>query len=444
MSGQRKVLIVSYYWPPAGGPGSQRTVKFAKYLSQFGWQPIVLTVERGEYPYIDKSLEEDIPTCVKIFQTKNWEPFLFYKKAIGRKHNEALPVGLLTLEKRSIKEKLAAWIRSNIFIPDARLGWIPFAVIKAFEIIRKEKIDLIFTSSPPHSLQLIGLILKCKTSLHWIADLRDPWTDIRYYRFINRTFWAQRYDNYLERQILKNADQITTVSKALSEGFQRKIPRANLRKFNVLPNGYDEENYKNLIVRKNHWFKIVHTGNLLSHQNPNVLWQALQKLSTWNREFKQDLKICLIGRVHDNIDKAIKEHKLEKNAKLQGFIPHKEVLKKIKNAEILLMVVPETQNNEGIVTSKFFEYVGSGRPILVIGPPSGDVGKIISRFNNSIICDYQDILKCCSFIEKNYKLWKKDKIPESEPNLRHSFSSEILTKELIRIFELTILDNAAK
>lgn len=437
----KKLLFVIYYWPPAGGPGSQRAVKFTKYLPEFGWQPIILTVKRGEFPYLDPSLKEDIPKTIKTYRTKSWEPFLFYKKVTGRKTEETLPVGLLTWEKGSINEKIAAWVRANIFVPDARIGWFPFAVYMGLKIIKKEEIDLIFTSSPPHSLQLIGMTLKYKTGLPWVCELRDPWIEIRYYQYLKRLFWTEKLDTALERRTLLKADQVITVSDALSRGFKQKLGYVPNNKFNVVPNGYDELDYEALGEGRVTRFKIIHTGNLLAHQNPRVLWRSLQQIFQNYPKIKQHLKIVLIGKIHKDILKSLRDYNFKQYVEIQGFIPHRQVLKEITTSTILLLVVPEIENNEGIVTGKLFEYIGSGKPILGIGPPKGDAGKIISKFKQSIICDYQDVESCYGFIERMYKLWLKDTLPESDLRLRRPYSRKILTQNLAEQFNRLIEKN---
>lgn len=435
----KKVLIISYYWPPAGGPGSQRVVKFAKYLPQFGWQPVILTVKNGEFPYIDPSLEKDIPSDVKVYRTKSWEPFLFYKKLTGRPALEALPVGLLTHEKKNVVERLASWIRANLFIPDARIGWIPFATKKGLQIIDEEKIDLIFSSSPPHSLQLIAKKLKERTGLAWVADFRDPWTDIRYYESMRRSRWASRKDFSLETEILQEADAIITVSASVLEGFKENAGDVDQKRFFVLPNGYDESDFDSIVSQGSSKFLIVHTGNLLEHQNPTTLWLSLKNLIEKNIVPRDRIQIKFFGRVHEKILLAARDSGLDALISQTGFVEHSQIVQEMKDAHILLMVVPNMRNNRGIVTGKLFEYIGSGRPILIIGPPDSDAGKIISDFDNSIICDYADEKRCMEFISRVFSYWMDNhRVPESPPDLRAPYSRKHIARSLSEIFNLRV------
>lgn len=431
----KKVLVISYYWPPAGGPGSQRVVKFVKYLPQFGWQPIVLTVKDGEFPYFDSSLEKDIHKDLIVYRTKSWEPFVLYKKLTGRQQQETLPVGLLTTKKKNFIERFASSIRTNFFVPDARIGWIPFATKRALEIMRDEKIDLIFSSSPPHSLQLIAKKLKKKTGLPWVTDFRDPWTDIRYYKSIDRSRWAQNKDLSFEIETIRDADAVTSVSNSVLKNFQKRLESNYQNKFHVIPNGYDEDDFKNISSEKSPYFLILHTGNLLDNQNPQVLLRSLKNLIDKSIIRKDQILLKFIGRIPQSVDEDIYRFELQSVLIKSGFIEHSEVLKEIKKAAILLMVIPNIENNEGIVTSKLFEYIGSGRPILVIGPPQSDAGKIVSDFENSIICDYEDDQVCMNFITRIFNSWvNSNQVPTIPETYRTSYSREYLARLLADIF----------
>jgi glycosyltransferase involved in cell wall biosynthesis len=430
----KKVLIISYYFPPAGGPGSQRVVKFVKYLSQFGWQPLVLTVENGEFPFLDHSLENDIPPATKIYRTKSWEPFQLYKKLTGRKQSETLPVGLITRTEKGIREKIFTWIRVNMFVPDARIGWIKSATNKAFEIIEKNAIDIIFSSSPPHSLQLIAKNLKERTRIPWVADFRDPWTEIRYYQFTNRTRYAFDKDTRLEAEVLGKADAIISVSQSLTENFKALSQNTNISRFDVISNGYDPTDFLELKYKADSNFKIVHIGNLLAHQNPKALWMGLQNLVTNYSELKTEVKVQFLGGVHENIIQAAKQLGLEELIEKLDFIPHNEALSVMKSAELLLVVIPDVNNNQGIVTGKIFEYIGSGRPILLIGPENCDAAKIISQIPNGTRCTYTDSEKCTQLLIQMIKDWRHSRLSESPLEVRTPFSRLNLTRKLVEIF----------
>ncbi len=391
----------------------------------------MVTVQKGEYPYLDPGLESDIPAKRLVYRAKSYEPFRYYKKFTNKKSDELLPTGLLTLKRHNYQEKIASWLRANIFIPDARIGWIPRAISLSLRIVREHGVDLVFTSSPPHSTQLIGLFLKHRFHLPWVADLRDPWTGIRYYEFIKRNFYASRFDFFIEKSILRNADEIVTVSQSLLEEFQVKSEDTRREKFHVIPNGYDESDFKDNSYHKSSSFNIVYAGNLLDHQNPLVLWKCLADSAA----LRKNVKIYLIGRVHPVVLDSIDHHGLSGFTEIHGFIPHGEVVKYLSAADLLLMVIPKIHNNRGIVTGKLFEYIGSGRPILAFGPLQSDAGQILAQFSNSLMCDYDDIWNCRSFIEKTYESWLNGRLSVSSPELRRQFSRRSQAQKFVEIFD---------
>ncbi len=431
----KKVLIISYYWPPAGGPGSQRMVKFVKYLPQFGWQPVVLTVKKGEYAYLDPSLKSDVPKSIRVYRTPQIDPFRFYKLFTGKKSGSTIPTAILTQKKTKPAEKLASFIRANFFIPDARIGWVPFAFYFSHKLIVNENIDTVFISSPPHSSQLTGLLLKKVKPIKWVADLRDPWTDIRYYEFVHRNKMVNSIDRFMERKILNSANVITTVSQDLVRMFSSKLKTNNLSKFQVIPNGYDDEDFKNLLYKPDSTFKIVHTGNMQEHQNPLVLWKSLKKIVSEKPEFMNFIRVKLIGYVHPQILDNIREYGLENLVEIQSFRPHREILPLIKSAELLLLVVPQVKNNKGIVTGKLFEYLGANRPVLLIGPKNCDAAEIVKPLEGCGIFDYEEELQLRSFLLKMIKRWEKRKIYYDNYGKSKKFSRAELTKNLADIFK---------
>lgn len=435
----KKVLLISYYWPPAGGPGALRMVKFARYLPQFGWQPVVLTVKNGEFPYRDPSLEEDLPPGIKVYRSNSWDPFRLYKKLTGKKTDEAIPVGVLTHRKRGFAEKFASAIRANLFIPDARIGWVPFAVHAALRIIKKERIDLIFISSPPHSAQLIGWWLKRICGIPWVADLRDPWTEIRYYEFVRRWKIACRLDRFLEKKVLQNSDSLTTVSRDLAHSFAAKSGQPNDAKFFVLPNGYDEADFEHLAYHPGKSFTILHTGNMQAHQNPKILWQVLKRMIDQEQQFRKIIRVRLVGKTHPDIGEEITRLGLNDVATFDSFKPHKEILPLMKNADLLLMVIPKVERNRGIVTGKFFEYLGANRSVFIIGPPDSEAGKILQSLRSGQIFDYEDEENLRSYLEQAIQSWRGGNHAFNNRPAVEIFSRKNLSRQLSEIF-LRIID----
>ena len=429
----KKVLIISYYWPPAGGPGSQRAVKFAKYLPEFDWEPVVLTVRKGEFAYLDPSLELDISARVTVRQTPSIEPFLFYKKMTGLKSDESIPIAQLMQKKTGFKNRIFNWIRANLFVPDARIGWIPFARRAAKQIIRDHQINLIFITSPPHSSQLIGKYLHRKFKIPWVADFRDPWTDIQYYKMANRNFFARKLDSHFEKSVIESANHITSVSRGLIQGFAEKINN-DPEKFTVLTNGYDPADFPDQTFERNNTFQILHTGNMNVTQNPAGLWEALSRWLVENPGFRSWVRIKFIGRIHPEILENIWKNGLEDITEIESYKPHDQIIREIEQSAILLSVVPDVPDNTGIVLSKNFEYIGSGRPILIFGPSESDIGKIIRKFSNSLICPYQDVDKCKNFIEGIFVDWQNNRLQILPVEQRENFSRRVIARKLADIF----------
>jgi len=276
----KKVLIVTYYWPPAGGAGVQRVLKFAKYLPQFGWQPIILTVENPDCPVIDDSLLNDIPPECKVYKTKAIEPFELYKKITGKNKSDKIPSDVLANSKNlTFAEKIARWIRINLFIPDAKIGWKYYAIKKAKRIIEQEKIDIIFSTSPPQTVALIAKKIAKISKLKWVADFRDPWMEIVYYQNLNRNNITKYIDGKLEKGVLKKADVLLTISADIVDLFRSKVDKKD---YSIIPNGFDETDFLKNEKKKNDFFH-------------NCLYGSYYKYSCSLRIIKCCEKINLCG-----------------------------------------------------------------------------------------------------------------------------------------------------
>lgn len=427
----KKVLIITYYWPPAGGSGVQRALKFVKYLPQFGWQPVVLTVKNPDSPVEDNSLEADIPNGCKVYKTKSLEPFVLYKKFTGRNKNDKIPADvLLKKEKASIKEKLAQWIRINLFIPDAKIGWKYFAVKKGTKIVKTENIDVIFSTSPPQTAGLIARSIAKKTNKKWIADFRDPWMEIVYYQNIKRNVFTKFFDAKLEKKVLSNADGIISISKGLIELLKTK---AN-NKFYLLPNGYDESDFGEIQQGKNAGFTIAYTGSMSDDRIPHPLIRALKRVVF--EDGIKNIKLKIVGRVTPRLTKLIDKEMLAEYFNFTSFLPHKESTKVLQSADVLLLVIDDVPNNEGFLTGKIFEYLGCRKPIFAIGPVNGDAHKILRETNSGEMVDYKDIEGAYRLLKRMYEDWKTNYSRFTYEV--EQFSRKNLTKKLVEVFEETI------
>ena len=387
----KKVLVITYYWPPGGGAGVQRWLKFAKYLRNFDWEPVIYTAKNGEMPVIDGSLEKDIPKNTIILKTKIWEPYNIYKFFIGRIKNDKINASFLSeTKKTSLKEKLSVWIRGNFFIPDARKFWIKPSISYLKNYLQQNKIDVIVSSGPPHSMHLIALGLKKEfPNIKWIADFRDPWTNIDFYNELKLSKSSDKKHKALELKVLENADVILCIGNEMKEDF-KKIYRKQTEKFKVITNGYDEEDVFKGTLEKDKKFSIAHIGTLVKSRNPEVLWKVLKELINENAGFKNELEIKLVGKIDINVIESIATYGLKDFVKKINYLPHNEVIKEQQKTKVLLLLVNQTKNAKGILTGKVFEYFAASVPILAIGPVDGDLAHIIKTTESGIISDFND------------------------------------------------------
>lgn len=370
----KRVLIVTYYWPPAGGAGVQRWLKMSKYLSDYGWQPVIYTPENSESPAEDITLLEEIRNDLEIIRRPIWEPYSFYKRFLGRKRDDSINTGFLQEEKPpTIREKISVWIRGNLFIPDARMFWIKPSVKFLKGYLRQNPVDAIITTGPPHSMHMIGLGLKKALNIAWVADFRDPWTKIDFYHRLRLTFLADRKHRRMEREVLTSADEVITIGWSSREDFISLGAKDPI----VITNGYDEEDFVAIGDYDHSEFSITHVGLMNDDRNPECLWEALKEICSEDKMFRESLKIKLIGKVDFTVIKSLEKYQLTDFTERISYLPHKEAIKHMTASGVLLLSINNTPDAKGIVTGKLFEYMAVQRPILCISPVEGDSARII-------------------------------------------------------------------
>lgn len=388
----KKVLIITYYWPPAGGPGVQRWLKFVKYLPEFGIKPIVYIPKNPTYPILDQDLVSEIPAGVTILKKDIFEPYaiasVFSKGKVKKISSGIIP----EQKKQSFSERISLWIRGNLFIPDARVLWVKPSVIYLQKYIRENDINTIITTGPPHSVHLIGFHLKKKTKVNWIADFRDPWTTIGYQKSLKLSSFAASKHKKLEKEVLTYADEIIVTSKSTKLEFA-EITSKPIR---VITNGYDLETVEKQKVDNK--FSISHIGSLLSERNPKILWQTLAELINEIPTFKNDLELKLIGTVSDTVLQSIEENSLTPFLHNLGYVSHAEAIAAQRRSQVLLLLEIDSPETKAIIPGKLFEYMVSGRPILALGPQGADFADIIKETNTGIFITYQEKQKLKSTI----------------------------------------------
>lgn len=407
----RKVLVLTYYFPPSGGPGVQRVLKFVKYLPSFDWNPVVVTVQDGAYPARDPSLEDEVPPAAQVVRTASWDPYQLYARLTGRSPDEAVVQGSVEGREATWTETLARWIRANVFLPDARVGWVPFAVIRGRHVLREQEVDAIVTTGPPHSTHLAGAILQWMSGTPWIADFRDPWTDINYYQELPHTRWAQRLDSLLDRMVLRRAQAVTTVSPGWRDLLAAKVENRPRGAFHVVHNGYDEADVdRDPSAVDEDVFALTHVGSLYASRNPTGLWQALRQLR--DEDAIPNLRIRLVGMVDPNVREALQAHGLAGIAEHVSYVPHDEAVEYMQRAGLLLLSIETFPAATGMLTGKLYEYLASGRPVLGVGPASGDAADLLDKTDGGQLFARTDVDGMAESIRRHYDAWD-DGTPES-------------------------------
>ena len=391
-SSSSKVLIITYYWPPSGGAGVQRWLKFSKYLPEFGWEPVILTVDPdyAAYPVTDFSLKDDLPSSVRVYSTPAINYFSIYKNDKSKIHS----AGFANSIDNSLKGKLLRFVRGNFFLPDQRRGWNKFAFKKACDLIEAEDIRHIITTSPPHSTQLIGLKLKKKyRSLMWIADLRDHWTDIYYYKQFYPTLISKSIDQRFETSVLSKADRIITVGNSLKNLFASKVKGIN-DKIEVITNGYDQDDFTGKSTSGPTRFTITYVGTLSDIYPVEGLIPALKTIEDSGINFM----LRFVWTVSEKTKNLIKSQIPERFLEFTPYVSHSEAIKYMIDSSLLILIIPLHQSNKSIITGKLFEYLASGKPILCLGPLDGDAAEIIKNCNAGKTFAYYNIEEITDFV----------------------------------------------
>ncbi len=409
----RRLLVIAYYFPPSGGAGVQRVLKWVKYLRDFDVEPVVLTVEAGAYPKRDETLVRDVPADVAVHRTRSLDPFGAYARLTGRSRQQAVAEtsGHLGAEA-SPAERLARWVRANVFVPDARVGWVPFAVQRGLQLLRDEPFDAVLTSGPPHSVHLTGWALHARTGTPWIADFRDPWTDINYYDELPRTSAAHVLDRWLERSVLARATRVVTVSPGWRDLLLGKVDRAPAD-FAVIHNGFDPEDLGPADVPPLDRFTLVYVGSLYGSRSPEVLWRALAALR--ERGEIERLRLRLVGRIGDDVLARLDSHGLGAITEHVPYVPHDEAVREMQRATVLLLSVESYRHERGNLTGKVYEYLATGRPVLALGPVEGDAADLLRGTDAGRMLDRDDADGVAEHIRTLYEAWDRGALPTGAP-----------------------------
>ncbi|GCD77830.1 glycosyl transferase family 1 [Thermaurantimonas aggregans] len=425
-----KLLIITYYWPPSGGIAVQRWLKFTKHLKNLGWEPIVYTPSNPELQYEDPSTLKEIPEGIEIIKKPIFEPYALYQIFTGNKKKETGFGFAGQNKKKTFLNELSVWIRGNFFIPDARMFWIRPSIGFLTEYLKKNPVNAVITTGPPHSMHLIGLRLKKELGIHWIADFRDPWTNIDFYRELKLTKWADARHRRLENQVLWSADAVLVVSTDMKKEFEAKTTKP----IHVITNGFDPEEFEETEVKTDQKFVLTHVGTLPPSRNPVVLWKSLKYLCENIPHFRSDLVIRLVGKVDAVILESIKDFGLEKQLEWIPFVPRKEAIKFQKSSQINLLIVNNTPNAAGIMTGKLFEYLAAGKYILGIGPEDGDMSRVLEETKAGRTVGFDNSEKAIAVLSDLYNQYQKGGVLVQTESI-YKYSRGYIAKEISEIIK---------
>lgn len=436
----KRVLIISYYWPPTGGSGVQRWVKFAKYLPSEGWQPVIYTPENPEQLAVDESLAAEVPEAAEVVKTRIIEPYELYKKLLRRSGHskEAVEVNPVNAQNKSLLQKAAMWVRGNLFRPDPRCLWIGPSVRFLKKYLSEHPVDLIVSTGPPQSMHMIGLRLSRETGLPWIADFRDPWTKIFYFKHLAMTPATERWHKKMEKMVLDEASAVVAVSPLVQQEFQAMTDTP----VELITNGFDECDFSSEPCTEAYGgasqeFTITHTGLFAADGNPTVLWDVLAEKCHADEAFRKLLRIKLIGKTDDPILKALKDRGLESSLINMGYQTHSVAVDQQRQASVLILPLRKEPEYRAVLPGKLFEYLASQRPILGIGQPDGAMAMIVNETGTGTVIDWNDKEGISQYIEQCWKRHLEGRLSSDGADLSR-FTRRSLTRRMAGLFDKII------
>ena len=437
----KRVLVITYYWPPSGGSGVQRWVKFAKYLPAEGWQPVIYTPENPELTSVDRTLEGEIPYEAEIVKYPITEPYDIYRRLMGKGASTDMKtltqpgkggdsvVTPIASGKKNWKQRLSLWIRGNLFVPDPRVGWVRPSVRFLKEYLKEHPVDVVVTTGPPHSMHLIGQALHRDLGLPWIPDFRDPWTRMYYLKYLPMTgrTWKRLYR--MEQQVLDEASTVLAVTPLVQEEFQART-RTRVA---MITNGYDEEDF-NQKVEPDTYFNIVHTGLFATDGNPLEFWKQLGDKASGDPAFRSALRIRLVGKVDREIYDAIAGAGLEENLVDLGYKDHLTAVREQMAATVLLLPLRNDPEYRPILPGKLFEYLAARRPVLGIGQEDGAMARVLSGTGAGTMADWDNGTAMRRFLDEAWEAFRNGGVPPVKGDITR-FSRRSLSHEMALLLD---------
>ena len=428
----KRVLVITYYWPPSGGSGVQRWVKFARYLPAEGWQPVVYTPSNPELTAVDETLSQEIPPEAEVIRQPIREPYDLYRKVMGRGSStdmKTLVTPIRSSGRHSFKQRLSLFVRGNLFVPDPRMGWVKPSLRFLKEYLKEHPVDVIVTTGPPQSLHLIGEQLSRATGLPWIPDFRDPWTKMYYLKHLGMTRCTWRRLYRMEQGVLDSATKVLTVTPIVQEEYQARTRTP----VEMIPNGFDPEDFGTPPPRDG-FFNLTHTGLLASDGNPLLLWKVLGEKAAADPAFRAALRIRLVGKTDREVLDALAEAGLSDAAVNLGYLDHEAAVREQQGAEILLLPLRNDPEYFRILPGKLFEYLAARRPILGIGQTDGAMARVLADAAAGSMYDWKDEEGIRRFVERAWEQFHEGGIPPTTGKIDR-YTRQHLTRELAALLD---------
>ena len=424
----KRALVITYYWPPAGGSGVQRWVKFAKYLPSEGWQPVIYTPENPDFSSIDESLLKEIPSEAEIIKRPIIEPYGIYRKLTGSKGQIKIEANPVRAGRGSTLKRLSMWVRGNLFMPDPRCLWIGPSVRFLKKYLRDHPVDVIVSTGPPQSMHLIARKVSLATGIPWVADFRDPWTKIFYFKHLRLGKWAEKKHHTLEQQVLDDATAVVAVSPLVQQEFASMTSTP----VHLVTNGYDESDYVEEVAQDSN-FNVVHTGLLTAEGNPVELWKALGEKCTKDADFASKFRLVLAGKTDKKVLEDIKAAGLDQYLTDYGYIDHDKAVPLQRSASILILPIREEPETKAILPGKLFEYLAARRPILGVGTSEGAMATVLQQTGAGKIFNWDDSEDISTYIDHVWNNAKdgKEIIPDADIE---KYSRRMTTKRMVELF----------
>ncbi|MEI6766959.1 MAG: glycosyltransferase family 4 protein [Bacteroidota bacterium] len=428
-----KVLFITYYWPPAGGTPINRIFKFYQYLHEFGWEPVILTSENGDFPFVDESLLKEVRPETKIYRSKNISMHKFFKKVSPGSTKNFIPYGFTDTTNNSFMDNLSRWVKYN-FIPDTRFPWYFRSVKKAIQICKDEKIDVIFSSSPPQTNHIIAAKVAKKLNIPLVSDFRDPWTDVFWVIAENSARWKiiQRLDRGIERRTIAKMDVITCFGTTMEKILRRKTDKP----IQVIYNGFDEKYFDRADYKKEEKFRIIYFGSMSKEQPPASFFNTMELLKD-NKEFFDKVDILFLGNFPAHLHNEAEKSSFSSRVRFMPYMNYSDSLKVMTNCELSLLIMGDTKDNESHLSLKMYEYLGAGHPVIGYGPPKGEAAVILNETGIGKMFDFTDYQPASEYILEIFERWKVSENLFSETVLENTrkFSRRNLTKQLAGVLD---------